>query len=136
MDTVDQAKRSWIMSRVRGKDTTPERRVRSLVHRLGYRFRLHRRSLPGCPDLVFPARRVALFVHGCFWHGHPCARGDRLPSTNAAYWKNKIDSNKARHQRHVRDLSELGWQVLVVWECETKDLDALRSRLDLDLRRH
>ena len=134
MDTVDGAKRSWIMSRVRAKDTTPERRVRSLAHRLGYRFRLHRRSLPGCPDLVFPSRKIALFVHGCFWHGHACARGDRLPSTNVEYWKNKIARNKVRHDRHADDLRELGWRVLVIWECETKDTEALRSRLDAALR--
>lgn len=113
--------RSDIMRRVRAKDTTPEMTVRSLLHRLGYRFRLHRADLPGKPDIVFPSRRSAIFVHGCFWHGHDCARGARMPKTNADYWLNKIARNKARDAKHQAALNLLGWKSRIVWECELKD---------------
>ena len=119
------------MSCVRSTDTTPERVVRTLVHRLGYRFRLHRRDLPGCPDLVLPAHRTVIFVHGCFWHQHRCRRGRRAPQTNRAYWEAKLARNK-RRDRRVRDqLRRLGWRVLIVWECETRPdrLAALAARL-------
>jgi DNA mismatch endonuclease, patch repair protein len=106
------------MRRIRSKDTQPEMVVRSMVHRLGYRYVLHDKRLPGCPDLVFPARRKIIFVHGCFWHGHSCRHGTR-PRTNSEFWAEKIAGNQARHARHVRQLREAGWRVLVVWECST-----------------
>ncbi|MGE0679408.1 MAG: very short patch repair endonuclease [Candidatus Binatia bacterium] len=128
-DPFSPAQRSWIMSRVQSRNTKPELLVRSLVHHLGYRFRLYRRELPGAPDLVFPARSKVIFVHGCFWHGHPCKRGARMPKANAAYWCEKIARNKKRDQRHRRQLRQLGWSILVLWECQLRDRQKLVSRL-------
>lgn len=119
MDRLSHEKRSALMSRVRTKGTEPELVVRSALHRLGYRYRLHRKDLPGKPDLVFPSRHKAIFVHGCFWHGHDCPRG-KLPQTNTEFWKTKIDKNKARDERVVETLQSLGWEVFVVWECEIR----------------
>ncbi len=126
-DVFLESKRSWIMSRVRGKDTSPELIVRSLIHRLGYRFRLHRKDLPGKPDIVFPGRKKAIFVHGCFWHGHDCNRGSRAPKTNTVYWKEKIKRNVRRDKARQRELDLLGWRTLIIWECRTKDPGSLRS---------
>jgi len=128
-DVFSKDKRSWIMSRVRGKDTSPEKIVRSLAHRLGYRFRLHRSDLPGKPDVAFPSRRKVIFVHGCFWHGHQCARGNRKPKTNETYWREKIRRNVERDDKHKRDLALMGWRTLIIWECQIKDEEALRSAL-------
>ncbi|MBN9060988.1 MAG: very short patch repair endonuclease [Rhizobiales bacterium 65-9] len=113
--------RSEVMRRVKGENTTPEKKARSLLHRLGYRFRLHRADLPGKPDIVFPARRSVIFIHGCFWHGHDCARGARMPKTNADYWRQKIARNRVRDEKHLAELEKLGWRALVVWECEMRD---------------
>ena len=121
--------RSAVMRAVKGKNTSPELVVRRLAHSLGLRFRLHRRDLPGRPDLAFPWRRKVLFVHGCFWHGHDCARGARVPKTNREYWLGKIARNRERDRRSAAALDESGWRSLVVWECELKDNDALRRRL-------
>lgn len=128
-DVFSRAKRSWIMSRVRGKDTLPELTVRSLAHSLGYRFRLHRSDLPGKPDLAFLSRRKVIFVHGCFWHGHKCARGNRLPKSNRSYWCDKIKGNAERDKKHRRSLKRMGWSYLVIWECQLKDPARLVSRL-------
>jgi len=128
-DIFSPSKRSWIMSRVKSKNTSPELRVRSLAHRLGYRFRLHRKDLPGKPDLAFPSRKKVIFVHGCFWHGHDCARGKRIPKSNSEYWITKIKRNLERDINHTRNLKSLGWDVLTIWECETKDTEDLRKRL-------
>ena len=117
------------MRRVKGKDTGPELTVRRLLHGLGFRYRLHRRDLPGAPDLVFPSRRAALFVHGCFWHGHDCARGARAPKQNAEYWAAKIRRNRTRDAETERALAALGWRAIVVWECELRDRAALTARL-------
>ena len=117
------------MQAVRSKDTKPEMVVRRLVHSLGYRYRLHRRDLPGVPDLVFPSRRKIIFVHGCFWHGHPCRGEPRLPKTNREYWVPKIARNAERDRNHLSDLDRLGWDVLTIWECELKDKGGLESRL-------
>ncbi len=117
------------MRAVKGSGTGPERVVRRLVWELGARYRLYRRDLPGKPDLVFPGRGLALFVHGCFWHGHDCARGDRRPTANAGYWRDKIVGNQARDARTVQALAALGWRSEIVWECELRDLEALRLRL-------
>lgn len=105
------------MRAVKSKDTTPEIQVRRFVHSLGYRYRLHRKDLPGKPDLVFPKLRKVIFVHGCFWHGHTCNRGARMPKTNVDYWSTKIDRNRSRDEEHLKSLSVLGWKTLVVWEC-------------------
>lgn len=121
--------RSATMRAVKGRDTAPEMLVRRLAHRLGYRFRLHRKDLPGSPDLVFPARRVAMFVHGCFWHGHDCPRGARMPKANADYWRAKLARNAERDRRALDELAALGWRTAVLWECELKDERALAARL-------
>ncbi|MBM7324153.1 DNA mismatch endonuclease Vsr [Agrobacterium sp. S2] len=121
--------RSWTMSRVKSKDTTPEMIVRRLAHNLGYRYRLHGANLPGKPDLVFACRRKVIFVHGCYWHGHDCRRGARTPSTRQEYWLPKLARNKERDARNVSSLEQDGWSVLIVWECEISDRVALADRL-------
>lgn len=120
MDNRNPEQRSAIMSRVRGKDTAPELAVRRLTFALGYRYRLHRKDLPGRPDIVFPSRRKAIFVHGCFWHGHGCEKG-RLPKSRLDYWQPKIATNRDRDARQVKGLEDLGWKVLTLWQCELKD---------------
>jgi DNA mismatch endonuclease (patch repair protein) len=124
------------MRAIRSKDTVPEMVVRRLAHALGYRFRLHRPDLPGKPDIVFPGRRKVVFVHGCFWHGHDCRRGDVHPKTNPDYWRTKIERNKARDAVNLSALEDAGWQVITVWECETKPVGRakLSGRLKTYLR--
>jgi DNA mismatch endonuclease (patch repair protein) len=121
--------RSRIMRAVKGADTAPEMAVRRMAHRMGYRFRLHRKDLPGKPDLVFPRLRKVVFVHGCFWHGHGCARGARAPKANAAYWRAKIGRNRVRDARNLLALKAEGWRAAVVWECELKDAARVKKRL-------
>ena len=116
------------MAAVGQRDTGPEMAVRRLLHRMGYRYALHRRDLPGRPDLVFRPRRKVVFVHGCFWHGHECRDG-RLPTSRVDYWSQKISANKARDARNLIDLEARGWHVCVVWQCETHDTETLRRRL-------
>ena len=117
------------MSRVSGKNTKPELVVRSLLHNMGYRFRLHRNDLPGRPDITFPKRKKIIFVHGCFWHGHiDCPRAKR-PTTNKDFWNEKLDKNMERDKVTVYDLKQLGWDVLIVWTCEVNDTDKLRNKL-------
>ena len=128
-DVFTPEDRARVMRAVKGKDTKPEMIVRRLAHALGYRFRLHRKDLPGKPDLVFPGRRKVIFVHGCFWHGHECARASRQPKQNAEYWRNKIARNVERDADNLQALERLGWQTQVIWECEMKDRDALADRL-------
>jgi DNA mismatch endonuclease (patch repair protein) len=122
------------MRAVKGKDTGPERLVRSILHRLGCRFVLHRADLPGKPDIVMPARLRIVFVHGCFWHGHACPHGRRRPAKNAAYWRTKIASNQSRDRRTVTALRRAGWRVLVLWECRVCDAARLELRLSRFLR--
>jgi len=117
------------MSRIRGKDTKPEMVVRKLTHALGYRYRLHRRDLPGCPDLVFPGRLKVIFVHGCFWHRHRCRYGRVRPKTRKAFWKAKLEGNRERDRRNRQALRKLGWDVLVVWECQMRRPEILVDRL-------
>jgi DNA mismatch endonuclease (patch repair protein) len=128
-DVFDQAQRSAVMRRVRGRDTTPEMKVRRALTRLGARYRLHRKDLPGSPDIVMPGRRLAIFVHGCFWHGHDCARGARTPKQNRDYWVAKVGRNRARDEASGAALADLGWRVETIWECDLKDADGLRARL-------
>ena len=126
---MTSAQRSRIMRAVKDRDTRPEMIVRRLLHSLGYRYRLHRKDLPGKPDLVFPGLRKVLFVHGCFWHGHDCRRGARIPKTHEAYWREKIARNIARDAKNESSLQSDGWAVFAVWECELKDRVALEARL-------
>jgi DNA mismatch endonuclease, patch repair protein len=125
VDTVSPEQRSAIMSRVRSRDTKPEMLVRKLVHGLGYRYRLHCKDLPGNPDIVFRPRRKVIFVHGCFWHGHDCRAGRNKPSSNTDYWGSKLDRNKERDRANQKELVKQGWDILVVWECETRDMEYL-----------
>jgi DNA mismatch endonuclease (patch repair protein) len=124
-DVYSREKRSAVMRRVKGRDTSPELKVRKALTALGARYRLNRRDLPGSPDIVMPGREVALFVHGCFWHGHSCPRGDRMPATNRDYWRAKIGRNMARDKASLAALKKLGWKPIVIWECETRDKAAL-----------
>lgn len=129
MDTVTRERRSEIMGRVRNKDTRPEMLVRRLVHGMGYRYRLHRGDLPGKPDLVFGGRRKVIFVHGCFWHRHENCPLARMPKSRVEFWRIKLNGNRERDTRNIQALREGGWSVLVIWECETRDTDALRRRI-------
>lgn len=130
-DPLSQAERSERMALVRAKDTKPELRVRRLVHGMGYRYRLHYGKLPGKPDLVFPGRSKVVFVHGCFWHRHNCTMGKRLPKSRVAFWKDKLEGNRQRDMSVQRQLRKQGWDVLIVWECETaaNNLNTLSRRL-------
>jgi DNA mismatch endonuclease (patch repair protein) len=129
MDRLTPEQRQVCMSHIRSKDTTPEWAVRRLVHALGFRYRLHVKTLPGKPDLVLPRHRKIIFVHGCFWHAHGCRLSHRPPATHKRFWKEKFAHNVARDQKALRELWQAGWQVLVVWECETRDPKQLRTLL-------
>lgn len=122
-DTLTRQERSERMSRIRGKDSASETRLRRLIHGMGFRYRLHVKTLPGTPDLVFPARKAVIFMHGCFWHRHQDCRLARMPKSRVAYWREKLEANKRRDDENVRRLNELGWRVLVVWECQMKEKD-------------
>jgi DNA mismatch endonuclease, patch repair protein len=113
--------RSRIMRAVKSRDTAPEMIVRRVAHRLGYRFRLYRKDLPGRPDIVFPRLHKVILVHGCFWHGHDCARGARVPKGNRTYWLKKVAGNRARDEKNLEKLASTGWKALIVWECATRD---------------
>lgn len=117
------------MQAVKSKDSAVEMRVRRMLHAHGYRYRLHRRDLPGTPDIVFGSQKKVIFIHGCFWHGHNCARGSRVPKTNTAYWKNKISRNIARDAATRRRLKAIGWKASIIWECQLKDEDRVFQRL-------
>ena len=128
MDTRTPEQRRRIMQAVKSRHTKPELAVRRLLHGMGYRYRLHRKDLPGNPDIAFMSRRKAIFVHGCFWHGHDCPKG-RLPKSRLEYWRPKVDNNKDRDRTKEEQLRSLGWSVLVIWQCETLNLEALAPRL-------
>ena len=130
MDTLTPLQRSALMGRIRGQDTKPEMKVRRLLHSKGYRYRLHRAGLPGRPDLVFPSRRKIIFVHGCFWHRHPGCKYAYSPKSRTAFWKQKFDRNVERDNKALDQLSEMGWDTLVVWECELKDIEIVADRMD------
>ncbi len=129
MDRLTPEHRSANMSRIRGKDTKPEWAVRRLLHRLGYRFRLHWKAAPGRPDVAFPGRRRIIFVHGCYWHQHPGCHLATMPSTRREFWEAKFESNRARDLRVLARAEAEGWQALVVWECETREPATLATRL-------
>ncbi|PXW64642.1 T/G mismatch-specific endonuclease [Chelatococcus asaccharovorans] len=135
-DTLTSERRSWNMSRIRGRDTGPELVLRSLLHRAGFRFRLHAKQLPGRPDIILPRYRTAIFVHGCFWHRHPGCRNATTPSTRREFWQAKFDGNVSRDARNQAELEAAGWTVLTVWECELKaDAEGVARRLASDLRK-
>ena len=125
VDRLTQKRRSWLMSRVKSKNTSPEVRVRQVAHALGLRFRLHRKNLPGRPDLVFPKHKVAILVHGCFWHRHRGCSKASMPKSRIEYWQKKFDTNVARDTETEKELLRLGWRVLIVWECMTREPTAL-----------
>jgi DNA mismatch endonuclease, patch repair protein len=129
VDIVSPARRSELMGRIRGKGTKPELAVRSVAHRLGYRFRLHVKKLPGSPDLVFPSRKLVLLVNGCFWHRHEGCPYCYVPKSNIQFWREKFEKNVARDTRVRIGLEGMGWRVAVIWECETASSDSLRKRL-------
>lgn len=139
-DNLAPADRSLCMSRIRSRNMKPELAVRSLVHRMGYRFRLHRRDLPGAPDLVLPRHKSVIFVNGCFWHWHPDAECPiaGLPKSNLAYWRPKLERTRERDRRHKVDLADLGWRILTIWECNLRELDdvaeSIRKFLETEAR--
>lgn len=128
-DRLTQEQRSWNMSRIRSKDTSPELTVRRTLHGLGYRFRLNRRDLPGSPDIVLPKHQAVIFVHGCYWHRHSCSNGKVVPKTRTEFWLHKFEQNK-RRDRHAADrLRRDGWRVVTIWECQTTNIDKLQAKL-------
>ena len=128
-EAAPSPQRSANMARIGSANTSPELAVRKLLHRLGYRFRVHRRSLPGTPDICFPGRKKAIFVHGCFWHRHEGCHRTTTPRTRTSFWEDKFEKNVARDRANLDHLGELGWAVMIVWECETVNPDALAARL-------
>jgi DNA mismatch endonuclease (patch repair protein) len=131
-DIFSKQKRSQIMSRISGKNTKPEIIIRKLAHSLGYRFRLHKKDLPGKPDIVFPKYKKVIFVNGCFWHSHKNCKRSKLPTTNKKFWKDKIDGNKRKDRSNYIGLKKLGWAYLVIWQCEIKvgNADKLKIKID------
>lgn len=134
MDVFSKEKRSSIMACVSSKNTAPEKTVRSLLHRMGFRFRIHRRDLPGSPDIVLPRYCFAIFVHGCFWHQHHGCSASKRPTSNSAYWTRKLDGNVQRDQKNMKLLRKLGWIPVVVWECELHNMGKLKDRLSTLLK--
>ena len=133
MDKLSPEHRSWNMSRIRGGDTRPELVVRSLLHRMGYRFRLHRKDLPGRPDIVLPSRRTVVLVHGCYWHRHPGCPLAYTPKSNRQFWEAKFSENVTRDKRQYAELRDLAWNTIIVWECETKEQATLAKRLNSEI---
>ena len=129
-DTLTPVRRSALMSNVKGKNTDPEMRLRKALHRRGYRYRLHTKILPGRPDISFPGRKIAVFVHGCFWHRHPGCKKSTTPKTRTSFWKRKFSDNVKRDRRNLDALEKLGWRTMVIWECETEDLQNLIPRIE------
>lgn len=129
MDTLTPEQRSERMSRVRSKDTKPELLVRRMIHGMGFRYRLHRRDLPGYPDLVFPSRGKIIFVHGCFWHRHGTCKFTRWPKSRMEFWKPKLEQNKSRDRANLTALRGMGWKVMVIWECQLEDVERLAAKV-------
>lgn len=133
-DRISSERRSWNMSRIRGKDTQPEKRLRSILHRAGYRFRLHSPNLPGRPDIVLPKHHAVIFVHGCYWHRHPDCPKATMPSTRPEFWKAKFEATVERDRRKAEELESMGWRVITVWECELeKEPEAVIDRVHRQL---
>lgn len=132
-DTLPPERRSWVMSRVRSKNTKPEIKVRSILHRLGYRFRIRGTKLPGSPDIVLKKYQTVVFVHGCFWHQHKGCKKSRLPKSNQEFWSAKFNKNIERDRQNMIALNDLGWKVVVVWECELINAEALAERLSQEI---
>lgn len=128
-DSLTKARRSWNMSRIKGKDTAPEKILRSILHRLGYRFSLHKTKLPGKPDVVLLKHHMVVFVHGCFWHRHKGCKDATMPKSRTDWWRVKLEGNAARDRRNRTALLRAGWRVLTIWECETKKPEKLKARL-------
>ena len=135
MDTLTPAQRRKTMTAVKSRDTSPELLVRRLLHAAGFRFRLHRKDLPGKPDVLLPRYRTVVFVHGCFWHQHPDCKGSLRPKSNTEYWDKKLTRNVERDAQTKVQLESLGWHVITVWECETREPDVLIARLKAELRK-
>jgi DNA mismatch endonuclease, patch repair protein len=129
MDTLSRTERSERMARIRGRDTKPELIVRRIVHRCGFRYRLHGKTLPGKPDLVFPSRHKVIFVHGCFWHRHPSCTLARLPKSRLDFWVPKLAGNRRRDLKNIRLLSKVGWKSQIIWECELPDMRRLEHKI-------
>lgn len=130
-DIFKKSKRSQIMSKIKGKDSKPELKLRSALHKRGYRFRLHRKDLPGKPDICLPMYKTVIFMHGCYWHRHSdCNKGKSTPSTNTEFWKKKFETNQERDIKNRKDLEKLGWFVITLWECELKNIDSTINRID------
>lgn len=130
MDSLTVEKRSWNMSRIRSRDTKPERLVRSLLHSIGYRFRLHVKKLPGCPDIVLAKHKTIIFIHGCFWHRHAGCKYAYIPKSKKAFWGKKFQQNLSRDEMVMKELMNLGWNVHIIWECEIKDIDHLKRKIE------
>jgi len=128
-DILTAEKRSWNMSRIKSGDTRPELAVRKMLHALGYRFRLHSKDLPGRPDIILPKYETVIFVHGCFWHRHRGCRYAYTPKSREGFWKKKFERNTARDKEVIQSLQELGWNITVIWECETRNSDSLKKIL-------
>ena len=135
MDKLNPEQRSRNMAHIKGKDTKPEKLVRSILHGMGYRFRLHCKQLPGKPDIVLPKYKAAVFVHGCFWHRHEGCKNATLPKTRREFWEKKFAENVHRDKNTAKLLEQLGWTVLVIWECELKNIEALRKKLSVQFLR-
>ncbi|MFQ5482336.1 MAG: very short patch repair endonuclease [Nitrospinaceae bacterium] len=129
MDNLTPEQRSKTMARVRSKDTKPEMQIRRMLHKMGYRYRLHRKDLPGKPDLVFPSRNKVIFIHGCFWHSHKCPSGEKIPRTNTNYWVSKLAGNRERDRGNQIALKKSGRRILVVWECQLKKENHIREKI-------
>ncbi len=136
MDSLTQEHRSWNMSRIRGKDTKPEMATRSLLHGMGYRFRLKNSEIPGKPDIILPRYKAVIFVHGCFWHRHPGCKYAYMPKSRKDFWEKKFHSNIQRDREVTAQLKKLGWRQMVVWECEIKDADTLKKKIKAFFRAH
>ena len=129
MDKISKEHRSWNMSQIKGKDTKPEKIVRSLLHRLGFRFRIHQKNLPGKPDVVLSKYNTVIFVHGCFWHRHEGCIDATFPKTRTEFWHNKFEKTKERDLSHQEALKQLGWKIIVIWECELKSMEQLENKI-------
>lgn len=130
MDVFDKDKRSRVMAKVKNKNTKPELLVRSLLHRMGYRFRIHRKDIPGKPDITLPKYKAVIFVHGCFWHGHEGCPNAKRPQSNLEFWDEKLNENIDRDKKTICELERMGWRVLVIWTCEINDVDTLSQRIE------